>query len=154
MLFTSKYVSPVKALSYLAIAWIHLKLQFKKVKDVFPKYRGSTKQQKDIKHPPETHKAPRTSRFGRRRGLGVVAFKWRKAVIRRPSERKPWHRPTFPHKDMQYHGRWRAWLPSSEWDRVYPLLYGHQGNIEMYNWQGWWEVWEKNKPHGLLVSVS
>ena len=56
--------------------------------------------------PPKTQKAPQyPTNLDARGALLFVAFKRRKAVIRRPFERKPWHRPTFPHKDMQYHGR-------------------------------------------------
>ena len=29
--------------------------------------------------------------------------------------------PTLPCLKTKYHRRWRAWLPSSEWDRVWPL---------------------------------
>ena len=57
---------------------------------------------------PSTPKAPapRQQKLAQERGaLALLAFKRRKAVIRRPFERKPWHRPTFPHKSMQYHGR-------------------------------------------------
>lgn len=37
-----------------------------------------------------------------------------------------WRRPTFPHLEVQYHGRWRFSRPSSGWDRVLTRRHGHQ----------------------------
>ena len=35
-------------------------------------------------------------------------------------------RPTLPHLEMQYHGRWSVSRPSSGWDRVYHLRDDHR----------------------------
>ena len=43
------------------------------------------------------------------------------------------HCATLSRLRPQYHDRWRAWLPSSRWNRVFPLRYKHSKSFYSKN---------------------
>ena len=56
-----------------------------------------------------------------------VCIKSQKKPLKKRLFKYSRQRPTLPRWfPAQYHRRWRAYLPSSRWDRVFPLRYSHR----------------------------
>ena len=62
-------------------------------------------------------------------------------------------RPTLPHLEMQYHGRWSVSRPSSGWDRVFQLRDRHQATEPKTCscGDGDWLEWDECVKWGLVL---